>query len=506
MSSTLTKETLDLYKQIQAKPIQERESLAKAGWSQSGSQLTGLTTYDLEPLLGHLYPVITPLRDEIPRKTAGKGVQANWKAITAVDTAYAGVGVSEGNRGAAISQTITEYNAAYKGIGQDSFVTFEADWAAEDLFDAKGEAVMVLLNALKINEENVMLWGNNSTALGVTPTPTLTDSASGGTLLNSTAYNVYCVALTFECLKQFNATVAAGLPLSGTRTLSDGTTEAYNAGTAQKSLVASVTTSGSGSNAHSIAATVTAVTNAAAYAWFWGTAGNELLGAITTINSVSITATATGTQNQSAGFTADKSQNSLVYDGIMTQILKAGSGATIVTQATGTAGTGTPLTGNADGTIAEFETLLKTMYDNKKIGPDTFWLSSQEMQNVRKKALTSSSTQGQRFVFEYDNKGMITGTSIKAYINPYVSTGIPREVEIKVHPTIPAGTILATSKRIPYPQPNVPAPLRYLARRDYYQIEYPQIRRKYEYGVYTDGVLQCYFPPAFGCITNIGNG
>ena len=30
--------------------------------------------------------------------------------------------------------------------------------------------------------------------------------------------------------------------------------------------------------------------------------------------------------------------------------------------------------------------------------------------------------------------------------------------------------------------------------------------RRYEYGVYFDGVLQNYFPPAFGMITNIGNG
>ena len=41
-------------------------------------------------------------------------------------------------------------------------------------------------------------------------------------------------------------------------------------------------------------------------------------------------------------------------------------------------------------------------------------------------------------------------------------------------------------------------------RRDYYQLEWPLKTRKYEYGVYFDGVLQNYFPPAFGMITNIG--
>jgi hypothetical protein len=45
-----------------------------------------------------------------------------------------------------------------------------------------------------------------------------------------------------------------------------------------------------------------------------------------------------------------------------------------------------------------------------------------------------------------------------------------------------------------------------LTRRDYYQIEWPVKARRYEYGVYFDGVLQNYFPPAFGILTNIGNG
>jgi hypothetical protein len=43
-------------------------------------------------------------------------------------------------------------------------------------------------------------------------------------------------------------------------------------------------------------------------------------------------------------------------------------------------------------------------------------------------------------------------------------------------------------------------------RRDYYQLEWPLHARRYEYGVYTDEVLQNYFPPAFGMITNIANG
>ena len=43
-------------------------------------------------------------------------------------------------------------------------------------------------------------------------------------------------------------------------------------------------------------------------------------------------------------------------------------------------------------------------------------------------------------------------------------------------------------------------------RQDFFAIEWPRRTRKWEYGIYADGVLQNYFPPAFGLITNISNG
>jgi hypothetical protein len=63
-----------------------------------------------------------------------------------------------------------------------------------------------------------------------------------------------------------------------------------------------------------------------AYAWFWGAAGSEVLGAITTVPTNVITATATGTQAASLT-AADKSVNGLIFDGFLTQALKSGSGA-----------------------------------------------------------------------------------------------------------------------------------------------------------------------------------
>ena len=62
------------------------------------------------------------------------------------------------------------------------------------------------------------------------------------------------------------------------------------------------------------------------------------------------------------------------------------------------------------------------------------------------------------------------------------------------------------SRSIPYPLSNVSNILQMKLRQDYYQLEWPMQTRQYQYGVYADGVLQNYFPPAFGIIRNIANG
>src|SRR4051812_29343136 len=76
------------------------EALQKATFSQSGSATTGLTFYDLEPGAKFLYPVLTPLRNMIPRVSGRGGIQANWKSVTGINTSGLSVGVSGGNRGA----------------------------------------------------------------------------------------------------------------------------------------------------------------------------------------------------------------------------------------------------------------------------------------------------------------------------------------------------------------------------------------------------------------------
>ncbi len=473
------------------------------------TQATGLVWYDLERPAKILYPVITPLRNMIPRVGGRGGTAVHWKAITGINTQGMRGFVSEGNRGGAVTTSLKSYTAAYKGVGLEDYVTFEADYAAVNLDDAKARAVEGLLRSVMISEEGAILGGNASLALGTTPQPAGTAGTSGS--LATASYNVYCVALSAEGYRF--SSVSGGVPGQIVRTNTDGSSDTFGGGSAAPSTVRTVSVTGPSG---SIACTVAPVQGAVAYAWFWGTAGNELLGAITTINSIVITATATGTQNVST-LSGDNSRNSLSFDGLLSLINGAGqgdgdssSGSLINTQATGTAGTGTVLTAQ-NGGVAEIDADLKAFWDNYRLSPDIIIVNSQELTNITAKVIGGGGTPLFRFNMDAVQSGSVNpltftaGAVIGTYLNKFTMAG-GSLVKVLLHPNCPPGTIIYYSTKIPYPLSNVANILQILTRRDYYQIEWPLKARKYEYGVYADEVLQCYFPPAFGTRTNIANG
>lgn len=469
-------------------------------WASPTDSTSGIAGYSLEAPAKLLIPVITPLRNLIPRAMAAGGVQANWRAVTAINTNNVGMGLAEGVRGGVPATTVTPYSATFVELGLEDFVTWKADLASMNFQDVKALATQLLLWNVMIGEEGVLLGGNNSYGLGTTPTPTVVAADTGGALTVG-AKNVICIALTFDGFRA--STVAAGVPVTTARTNIDGTTTTYNAGAAQKSAAGSGTigavTTGK------LTATVAAVRGAVAYAWYWGASGSELLGAITTINSVVILDVAAGTQNASAHTAADHSQNAYVHDGLLTMAGKASFGARYAAQATGTAGTGTPLTGGTDGSITEIDTDLLYFWDTLRLSPDTIWVSSQEQKNITKKVLAGSTTAAQRFNITIEQGAFAGGTLVTSYLNKFTMNGA-QQIPIKLHPNMPPGTILYTTAMLPYPLSNVQQVMRVLTRRDYHQIEWPIRTRRWEYGVYTDQVLQHYFPPSLGIRQNIADG
>ena len=407
--------------------------------------------------------------------------------------------------------TTADYIAAYKEFGIDDYVTYKADLAADGFQDLKALAASNLLKATMIGEEFLMLGGNTSLALGNSPTPTLTQSNSGGVLLGNTGFGVGVVTLTLDGLRR--AALAGGVIQSYTRTNGDGTTDSMNGGLGRPSTQANVATANDAANLHSINATCNAVAGAVAYAWFWGAnASNLTLGAITTINSVLITANATGTSvapgtaNFAALGATDNSTDSLIFDGLLTFAFNASLNSYQAVMATGNAGTGTPLTADAAGGVNEIDTALKSFWDNYRLSPSKIWVSSQEMKNITKAVLKGSSTSAARFVVEVKDQGMLGGGfMVRSYLNKYSMDGAT-EIPIKIHPNLPAGVILFDTDELPYPMSNVANVKQMRMRRDYYQVDWPQVKRRYEFGVYADGVMQHFFPPAIGVIYNIADG
>jgi hypothetical protein len=478
------------------------DPLGKSTFSQSTSPTSGLTYYDLELGAKFVYPLLTPLRNEIPRISGKGGIQANWRAVTGVNTTGLRIGVSGGNRGGVQAVSTQDYSAAYKGIGIETSVDFEAQYAGMGFDDLKSIGAKVGLEACMLGEEILILGGNTSVALGTTPTPSLAPSTSGGSLTAAASpYSVICVALSLDAI--VNGSVAGGIQGAITRSNADGSSDTFGGGAAGKS--ANATASISSGTTGSIAATVAPVTGALGYAWFWGAAGSELLGAITTINSVVITAAATGTQTAASLGGSDNSTNVLVFDGLLYQAFKSGSNAYVSYLPTGTAGTGSTLTGDGAGGITEIDAALKDRWDNYRLSPDTMWVGSQVANNLSAKILAGGTNAAQRFVFDADQGALGGGVMVRTYLNKFSMAG-PKTLDIRVHPNMPAGTVLMTSRTLPYPWSNVGNVMQIRTRQDYYQIEWPPRARRYESGVYADEVLQHYFPPSMAVISNIAAG
>lgn len=492
----VAQQTLDALKLAMAAPS---DSLAKA-FTQSGSATTGLTYYDLEAPAKTLYPVLTPLRNEIPRVSGRGGIQANWKAVTGINTGKIGMGVMEGARGRVISTTVAEYLAAYRGIGLEDSATFESQYAGQNYEDIRARATEGLLRAFMLGEEALILGGNGTRSFGVTPTPTVAASTTGGTIPANT-YGVICIALSLEAY--LGSSVGNGVPVSGNVLTADGQTQFVRTGAAQQSV--SSTTGLTTGSTSSVTASVAPVQGAVAYAWYIGVAGSERLVAITTINSVLITALNGAGQLASLQPAADYSANTAVFDGFLAFASDPSKGGYVKTMATGTAGTGTPLTGSGDGGISEFDAALQSFWDNYRLSPDEIWVSSQEQKNIKTKIMAAPSTAAARFNFTMDKEGMIGGSMAVSYLNPFTMGGAA-SLPIKLHPNMPAGTVMFRTKQLPYVLNNVPNVAQILARQDYYAIEWPLKTRKWEFGVYADEVLQCYAPFSLGIITNIANG
>jgi hypothetical protein len=351
-------------------------------------------------------------------------------------------------------------------------------------------------------EERMIYGGNSSVALGTTPTPTLVAGARRAARSRRHVQGRLrgAHARWLDARHGRRRRRADDRPHQRRRT-----TDTINGGTAQQSATASITLS-AGTAVQAIKASVTPVTGAVAYAWFMGPdTTHAYLSQITTINSALITATPANTfQNVFSLTAADYSKdNTYSFDGLLYAGPFSGNGGYLASQATGTQGTGTPLTSDSAGGITEINTALKWFYDNYRLSPDTIWCNSQEIQNISAKIIAGGAAPLFRFNLDATgNVAIIAGAVVGQYLNKF--TG--QLLKVRIHPFAVPGTILFTTKTLPYPQSGVNTVAQIKCRKEYYMIEWPLRTRKYEYGCYVDEVLQLQFLPGSARSRTSANG
>jgi hypothetical protein len=487
---------------------QETLDLMKASLSKTVTISTGLSAYDLQAPAKNLYPIITPLRNSLPRvQRQFPGDAARWRTIASVlGSGYDAMGwVPEGQRSASMSYQATPMVAPYVTLGEEDTVTFEAEAAAQGYEDINSTATLRLLQKTMRKEETALLGGNVSVALGTPAAPVLSAAGTGATLPAAT-YSVIVVALTFEGYR--NSTLS-GVATSKTITGNDGNTYTLNGGSSMRSANAlQAVTLG-----QTLSATVSLVNGAVAYAWFVGAAGSESLQAITTLNSATFSAPLLTGQQLASAITADNSRNaSLAFDGLLSVGFNPANSAYIQSLATGTAGTGSFLTSSGRGSVVEIDNMLMSMWNNYRISPTVLYVNTQEQRNITAKCLSNASGPLLRYNVQADGDtslpyGITANGVVRWYYNPFSVDG-GFDIPIRVHPDLPPGTILAFAERLPvwYQSNQVPNVAEVLTRRDYYRVDWPLRTRRREYGVYTEEVLAVYAPFGLGLITNIGNG
>lgn len=492
-----------------------------------------ITPYDLQAPAKSLVPWLYPLRDALPRVARpSPGTIAHWKTFTNGTGSYsrgtlpAMPWVNEGQRAPQISLTALNSSATYATIGREGSVSFEAESASMGFDDAMALEHFFTMETMFSMEEDSLLGGNNSLALGTGNKPV--GSATGTGSFTGTFYAAV-VGLTYEGYRNFilrNGFSSSGVPLvtSGLApqqqvavTTPDGKTMTTNGGCGQ--LSATSTTTAAPSSNTTATFTWTAKNGEVAWLIYIGTSNTTsamYLTALTTVPTYSFTAAPSNSSNEalSALTATDYSQNNGAtgggtgqvtgFDGLLTQAWNNTSlnpqNSYVINLA------GAFLTTAGKGNVNEIDTMLTQMWNLYKVTVDVIWVNAQELSNITSRVLNGSSAPLLRVLGDSDGFDVTGYGVISFYHNPYIPGG--RKIPIIVHPTLPPGTLLAYAKSLPsyYKSNAVPNVAEVLTKRDYYAQEWPLTTREYQYGVYSEQVLALYAPFAVGIITGIGNG
>ena len=75
------------------------------------------------------------------------------------------------------------------------------------------------------------------------------------------------------------------------------------------------------------------------------------------------------------------------------------------------------------------------------------WVGSQVANDLSKKILAGNANAAQRVVFDANQGALWGGVMVRTYLNKFSMVG-PKVLDIRVHPNMPAGALLMTSRTL----------------------------------------------------------
>jgi hypothetical protein len=451
--------------EITQETLEGADRIAKAAAAAGIYASSGFYGYDLSSLVS-LVPVVTPFRDLVARETPEDGNPfAVWRSLMNVNSSQ--LDPAMGVDFAANEATFEEqdFQAKYMPTGYSGNVTQDSVDFARGYTDPYALATFQTLNQCLIGDDRKQL-GAQSFPLAAAAAPSITQVGSGGSI---GAVQVY-------------VGVAA-------RT---GSGYYYGSGNSQGN--SNSTTFGSGA-ANSLTASAAAIRGAVLYDWFQSSNGTTwYYYTSTTTNTVTMTKVITQAQAlpgladlstmwQGAAGTptynaaADNgSGNPKDYDGFLASL----SGDYTATGQWAQPGTGTPnpsvwtslngaaltLTGGSVNEIAEY--IFLTLWNSVKCSPTALMMNAAQAQEIANLIVGSGSA---TTFLNTDAAGRISVTA-GGRVGEIINTSANVTVPIEVHVSLPPGTIIGRTDRVPFPQAEIENVIAQRCLRDTAQFDY----------------------------------
>ena len=390
-----------------------------------------------------------------------------------------------------------------KRVGGEALTSIPRDfyphvWGVEALATAEaisrsgavGDPLVIATMLMQIQhrnkgEFNHLLRSRTGIGSAAATTPTAAPAATGGTL-PSGAYGIVVAPLSAVAMYEYEATGALPVTFARTNKGDSSSTTVYG-GVGRKSAAQSATV-GAG-DAGTLTCSVPPIRGAFGYAWFVGLAGAVRLHAVTTINSVVISAPASVDAQAATLFPdSDHSADPLASDGQFAQIIDPAYGGYVKYLPTGTAGTGTKLTKSGFGnSVTQIDdALLEMLY--KGITPDVIMCSPDIFQAIAKLLRTETPA-----ATVLENVKMVYPNNTGSGVNISIITSLK----------MPKGCIYLHSTSTPMANVNVAKTVEIkMQRAPYIKNWVPNVRAD-EIGMYAEGFIQCNVPDAFGLILNV---